>query len=74
MDPEGGEAPGQLDISDLGVDLGGAGQPLVLGEDPLLDLVAAEVGLRQELLQAGMEKEHLYLLESVCLCLWEEVD
>ena len=57
---------GQLDIADLGVDLGGAHQLAMLLEDFLLDFVVAHVVLGQELLEAT-RGEMLSLFLAVCI-------
>ena len=57
MYPERGETSGQLDILDFGVDLGQAGQLLVLLEDLLLNLVGLHVRLGQELPQTERERQ-----------------
>ena len=59
--PERWQPPRQLDISDLGVDLGRPGQPLVLGEDLLLDLVHAGVVRGKEFAQAGNKSGFKYV-------------
>ena len=51
--PECWKPPGQLDVSVLGLDVGHPGVLLVLGHDLLLDLVAADVGHRQEGVEAA---------------------
>ncbi len=53
VDPEGGEAPGQLDVLVLGVNLGDSHQALVLGEYLLLDVLHFHEGQRKKLLQAA---------------------
>ncbi len=57
MHSEGWQPPGQLDVLDLGVDLAGSHELAVLLEDPLLNLVVANVRLRQEFLQAREERK-----------------
>jgi len=59
VNPEGGEAPRQLDVLVLGVYLGDAHQRLVLREDFLLHVFHLHEGQRQELLQAKKEKQRL---------------
>ena len=53
VDPEGWEAPGQLDILVLGVDLGRPHKSLVVAKDFLLHIFHFHEPKRKKLFQAG---------------------
>ena len=65
VDSEGRQTPGQLDVLALRVDLRGASQLFVLGQNLLLDLVRLHVRLGQEFLQAGKENDQMMQTRSL---------
>ena len=59
VDPEGGRAPGQLDVLVLGVNLRCAHQAPVLGEDLLLHVPNFHEAQREKLFQAARTETQL---------------